>query len=268
MSGCQWFNRGNEDKALARVDDRILFMDAVREEIDFTNAEDSANLIESYVDNWVKEQLLIKKAKQNLSEEEINFDRQLESYRNSLIIYAYENQLVSQKLDSQIADSSIKNYYLKNSSNFELKEPLIQGRFLQLIASAPKQDSIYKWISGNLIDYEEDLGKYCTQFASNCQLDTSKWTSITSLAGIFPTKGAADLLESISLGYNVISDSITVLILDVKSIAHAGKTAPMSYVEPKIRSIIRNKKRLKLIANAKKEIYEEATLKKKYEVYY
>ncbi len=268
FASCGWFKESDDGAALARVDDKYLFIKDLFDEVDFSNSSDSAELIENYIDNWVKEQLLIFKAKQNLSEDELNFDKQIENYLNSLIVYAYENKLVTQKLKAEIADTTIKNYYDKNSANFELSEPLIKGRYIHLISSAPKQDSIKKWILGELVDDELYLSEYCTQFANDCQLDPEKWLAISSLANKFINKNTEELLNSISLGYNLLSDSSTVLIVDVEEIAHTGDIAPLTYVKSQIKSIIRNKNRSKLLAKARKEIYEEATLKKKYEIYY
>lgn len=267
LNACQWFNRDGDEDALARVGDYYLYKKDAMEAINFSNNSDSSQLIETYVDNWVRDQLLIQKALQNLPESDIDFNKQLESYRNSLIVYAYENQLVFQKLDTLVDARIVEKYYENNSANFELREPIFQGRYIQFIAAAPNQDSLDIWMKGHLLEDNEKLEGYCTQFSTRFQLDTVAWTSFSTLAKFLLEKNTKELLREMKLGYNTIKDSTTLLKMDVREIMKTGEIAPIDYVAPKIKSIIRNKRKIELIAKAKEEIFEEATLKKSYEVY-
>lgn len=267
FTACGFFSGNSNEEVIARVGDHYLTEEMLYESISLKGVDDSSTLIENYIDSWVKEQLLIQKAMQNLSTDEVNFEKQLESYRNSLIIYTYENKLVEQKLDTSVSDADVDQYYQENKSNFDLNERLYKGRYIKLINTAPRQDSLKYWLFSNLSDFNLNLADYCTQFASNCQLDTNQWIPISTFATIFPSKSSTELIEDLSLGVNIISDSTTTLLLDLKAIINAGEAAPVEYVKGQIKGIIRNKRRLKLIANAKQEIYEEATLKKKYDVY-
>lgn len=267
ITACGFFDGSGNEEVVARVGDHYLTKDELYESVNLKGGEDSTAIIENYIDSWVKEQLLIQKALQNLSAEEVNFEKQLNSYRNSLIIYSYENKLVEQKLDTAVSDEEVEAYFKANKSNFDLNETIYQARYIKFINSAPRQDSIKHWLFSGVGDFNLKLADYCTQFASNCQLDTSLWIPISNFSAIFPAKSTSELVEDLSLGANIVSDSTTSLLVDVKTIVHSGETAPVEYVADKIKGIIRNKRRLKLIANAKQEIYEEATLKKKYDVY-
>lgn len=267
FTACGFFNGKGDDQIVARVGDHYLTEEMLFESINLKGVEDSSTVIENYIDSWVKEQLLIQKAMQNLSAEEVNFEKQLESYRNSLIIYTYENKLVEQKLDTAVSQRDIQAYFEQNESNFDLSESLYKARYIKFINTAPRQDSLKYWFFGGLSDYEVNLTDYCTQFALSCQLDSNLWVPISTFNSVFPSKTTTELLEDLSLGANILSDSSVTLLVDVKEIINAGETAPVDYVRDQIEGIIRNKRRLKLIANAKQEIYEEATLKKKYDVY-
>lgn len=267
LNACQWFNRDGDEDPLARVGDYYLYMKDAMEAINFSNNSDSSQLIETYVDNWVRDQLLIQKALQNLPESDIDFNKQLESYRNSLIVYAYENQLVFQKLDTLIDEEIMEKYYKNNSANFELRETIFQGRYIQFIAAAPHQDSLDIWLKGHLLEDNEKLESYCTQFSTRYQLDTLAWTSFATLAKFLPEKNAKTLFYKVHTGYNMIKDSTIFLKMDVRKKMVTGEIAPLEYVIPQIKSIIRNKRKIELIAKAKEEIFEEATLKKSYEVY-
>ena len=49
--------------------------------------------------------LLLNKAELNLTDEEKNVEQQIENYRSSLLIYAYEQSYIRQHLDTVVTDT-------------------------------------------------------------------------------------------------------------------------------------------------------------------
>jgi len=266
FSSCELFEPKDDREVIARVGDNYLYEEDVE---DLKVEDDSAGtavLIQKYIDNWVKEQLLLKKALQNLSEEQVDFEAQLNNYKNSLLIYAYENLLVKQKLDTNISKTQLKAYYKNNEQNFKLKEQLIKGKLVQLLNSAPMQDSLNLWIFHEGDKYTRQLNEYCTQFTMNCHLDTSEWIPFSTIRNLLPLTYQVEQID-INLGKNVLSDTMQTTVINVMNQRFPGQLAPLSYVSDQIKSIIRNKRKLQLLSKAREEIYEEATLKKQYEIY-
>ena len=134
---CSYFTESAKDEEVARVGEKYLMLSTINEITNDLTQEDSQKVASSYIDNWIKEELLIQKAIQNLSEDQLNFEQQLEDYKNSLIIYAYENALVRQKLDTIVDDKQVQQYYYSNTANFILKEDLASCQMLKCKASAP-----------------------------------------------------------------------------------------------------------------------------------
>ena len=73
-----------------------------------------------FIEKWVRNQLLLNKAEINLTDEEKNVEQQIENYRSSLLIYAYEQSYLRQNLDTVVTDKEIEDYYKENQSNFIL----------------------------------------------------------------------------------------------------------------------------------------------------
>lgn len=259
---CNFFSPEEEKTAVARVGNAFLYQEDLSN-FSFISEEDSINKVKSYIDSWIKEQLLLQKALDNLNQEQSNFEEQLKNYKNSLLIYAFENQIVKQKLDTSISTRECLNYYNNNRQNFKLNETIVKCIFIQFLSSAPKQDSLNTWIKS--ADYSDKLLQYCTQFASNCHLDTSKWISANKVKELvaFPL----DDKELFTTGEKKIGDSLQTIVLKVYNVKRKDDIAPLKYVEEKIESIILNKRKIQLIAKVKEEIMEEATLKEKYEIY-
>jgi len=266
FSSCQLFEPKDSREALARVGENFLYAEDIEEIAVEGDSVETGLLVQNYIDNWVKEQLVLQKALQNLSAQQVDFQEQLDNYKNSLLIYAYENLLVKQKLDTAVSDKELKKFYNNNEQNFKLKEQLIKGKLVQLLNSAPMQDSLNTWIFSDEYDYSEKLNDYCTQFAMNCNLDTSKWIPFSAIRNLLPFTYQLEQVE-INLGKNVLSDTLQTTVINVMKQRFPGEMAPLSYVTDQIKSIIRNKRKLQLLSKAREEIFEEATLKEQYEIY-
>lgn len=265
LCSCSFFSDDESEFAIARVGENYLYENDL-EGLSFDEDVDSAAIVQSFIDNWIKEQLLIKKALQNLNQNQIDFEKQLQNYKNSLVIFAYENQLIRQKLDTNVSTAEVEQYYEANKANFKLKNKVLEARFVKIINSAPSKDSMQYWLFSRRELFREDLEDYCTQFAKQCQIDTAVWIPINDVVRILPPTIDIESL-SLTLSKNVISDSTETLLLDIYDIKDAGQSSPIYLVKDQIKGIIRNKRKLQLLAKVKEEIYEDATLKKEYEVY-
>jgi len=105
------------DPVLARAFDNELHWSDLRQVIPVSSTEmDSAALAQRYITNWSRDQVLVHRAEQNLGEEQKDFVAQLEDYRKDRLIYAYEEALVSQKLDTVVSDPEIEAYWKENEA--------------------------------------------------------------------------------------------------------------------------------------------------------
>lgn len=264
LASCNLFESKDDKVKIARVGEEYLYLSDL-DNFSGDDAEDSTIQAEAYIDSWVKEQLLLQKALVNLTEEQSNFEEQLKNYKNSLLIYAFENQLIRQKLDTLVSDSEFKEYYENYKQNFKLKDDLVNAKFVQFLNSAPRQDSLRYWMFREEEHANEYLAEYCTQFALSCQLDEALWVPFTKIKEL--SQLSTDKNLYLSKGKNEIADSLQTILLDVYELRKEGDIAPLSYVKEQIRSIILNKRKTQLISKAKEEIFEDAILKEQYEIF-
>ena len=71
------------------------------------HGKDSLDMIKSYVQSWIENQVMLRQSENNLEAEQKNFEREIESYRNSLVVYTYQKEFVRQKLDTSVSDNEI-----------------------------------------------------------------------------------------------------------------------------------------------------------------
>ena len=117
MVSCKSPENGSEgqagEKPIARVFEKKLFLS------DFSanmprqlNIKDSLLFVNTYVEQWILNELLRHQAENNLLPEQKNIEKEIDEYRKNLLVYRYETELVNQKLDTSVSQQEIETYYI------------------------------------------------------------------------------------------------------------------------------------------------------------
>jgi hypothetical protein len=232
-----------------------------------TPAKDSTDLIRKYIDNWIRESLVKQKAESNLTDEQKDVEKQLRDYRNSLITYTYEKELVKQKLDTIVADSEIEEYYNNNQSDFELKDNIIKVVYVKVDKKAPGIEKLKKWYKSDNLKDREQLASYCHQFASNFYLDDSSWLLFDDLLKEIPIQTYNKELFLQNNRFVEVSDSLNDYFVNIKGFKIRNSLSPLGFEKDNIKNIILNKRKLQLISKMKEDVYNDAANNKKIEIY-
>ena len=124
-------NHQDDKTPIAKVYDKVLFLDDVKEIMPGQlSKEDSVLFVNSYINKWAKEQLLLQKAKINLQEENENINALVNQYRQDLLINKYKEAVVEQELDTLVTEVNIENFYTTNKDIFRLNEELVKFRYI------------------------------------------------------------------------------------------------------------------------------------------
>ena len=254
--------------AIARANNVFLYADELKDIIPpGTIAKDSMEIINQYIDNWIRESLVIQKAEDNLNEEQKKVEKQLQDYRNSLITYTYEKELVKQKLDTIIADTEIETYYNNNKADFELKDNIIKVIYIKVNKKAPGIDKLKKWYTSDNLKDREQLASYCHQFAENFYLDDNSWLLFDDLLKEIPIQTYNKELFLQNNTYVEVSDSLSDYFVNIKGFKIRNSLSPLAFEIENIRNIILNKRKLELINKMKQDIYNDAANNNKIEIY-
>ncbi|HOY31942.1 MAG TPA: hypothetical protein PKW80_08700 [Bacteroidales bacterium] len=255
-----------KDDALARVYDKYLYVSDVQGVLPSNISEnDSAGMLQEYIDNWIHQQLIVEQAERNLSKDEKDFSRQLEDYKNSLIIFRYESKLISQKLDTTVSDDEIVQYYEKNKANFELKENIVKVIYVKMPkntpAAAPRQ-----LIRSDKPQDQKKLQDFCHKYAVNYYLDDQNWLLFNDILKEIPihTYNQEEYLKNNRI--IEIQDSAYTYLMNIKGFMIKESLSPLSFERNNIRSIIINGRKLKLIENMRNDVYNDALKKGNFEI--
>jgi len=272
IAGCSYFkkdeNREGKQETVARVFDKLLYKNDIARVIPSkTSTEDSIMMAKSFIDNWIRQNVVLHKAETNLTDEQKNVEKRLEEYRNSLITYIYESELIRQKLDTVVKDDEIEKYYSSNPRNFELKDNIIKAIYVKTKKDAPKLDKLRTWYKSNSSKDLLQLEEYCHQFATDFYLDDKTWLLFDNLLKKIPIK-TYDKEEYLQNNrYIEIEDSNDIYFVNIKGFMIKESLSPLSFEKENIRSLIINKRKQQLVQEMEKAAYDLAMKNNDVEIY-
>lgn len=263
-------DKAKDDNILARVYDKYLHASDLQGNVpQGLTGKDSLIAAKNYINNWVRQQLLIEQAERNLTEEQKDFRKQLDSYRNSLITYQYESLLIKQKLDTVVHDSIIRNYYEQNASNFELRDNILIANYVVLSADSSNAGEFRELLKSDEPEDLEMLQFKCEQSAVDCYLNREKWISMRELMQQLPIKTYDEENFLRSNPYTEIRDENLSLVYLLRIIDYrlAKDKPPLSYEKQRIRRIILNKRKTALVKQMEKQIFNSALESNEIEIF-
>ncbi len=256
------------EQELAKVGVYTLFLSDVLADIQLTPEKDSAAQVKLYINNWVKNHVVLQKAETELYSEEKKFSKQLEEYRNSLMRYAYEQKYVRDNLDTVVGEKEIAAFYNQNARNFELKEDVVRVRYVLLNKNKIKfKAKLKSLLTSNTVKAKKEFITFCAKNKLDCYWNDSTWVFFDEFRNIVPLKSYnnEDFLRSTK--YYECNDSLKLDLMYFTNFKIKDSASPIDFEREKIKRIILNQRKLKLIEEMEIKVYDEALKEGDVEVY-
>jgi len=258
----------NEDnkKVIASVNEKDLLLSEVIKEMPKAT-EDSVFFVEHYMNLWIRKQLMIYHAEINLSSDLLNYEKQIEEYRSSLLIYAYQQELINQNFDTTIVLEAVTDYYNQYKEEFKLNNNIFMGRYIVVDKSAPKLSKLSKWYKSDKQEYIVELEDYCQQFAKEYYLVDSNWQYFSVINNKLPKiiKEEEFFLKNIKGVY--FEDNQFLHYIYIKDYKIKGSISPLAFEKEKIRNVLLNKNKIKYLKQLEDELYQNGIALKKIKIY-
>ena len=270
ISSCGNLLNGSEDQTpIARVGDTYLYKHEVEGLIseDMTPA-DSAAFMTNFINNWATRQLLLTKASINLPEDKLEeFNRLVEDYRKDLYTRAYKEALVSQGQDTTVSQSELERFYDLQKENFRLKEKILKLRFVEIPLQFLNKDEVISGLKGFEADDRSYLDSVGIQFRK-LNFNDSLWVPLSRVMQEIPPLNADNEDRYLKKSqFFELQDPSGVYLVYIKDILQVNEVAPLPYVEPSIRQVILNRRKLDFIKKLETEIIDEATKENEFEIF-
>jgi hypothetical protein len=259
LSACSGlFKSDADDRIVATANDKELRISELAERIPGGLSErDSLTLVENYIAKWVQNEILIQKAKESLSSGEQDFSKQLDEYRNSLLLFSLEQKLVSQYLDTVVTDAQIETYYFENKSQFELKGNIVKFDFIKLSKRSRYAREFRNLLKGTGPDNVIRLAQYAEKYATDYWFAT-EWVSFNDLLNEMPLEVDNQALFLRRTQYAEAEDEMFLFLVRINDFKTADSISPLEFEKDKIRNIILNSRKIELIEKKRQEFIDQA----------
>ncbi|MEP3211519.1 MAG: peptidyl-prolyl cis-trans isomerase [Maribacter sp.] len=259
----------DETGPIARVGESYLYKEDIASLLyDGMTKGDSATIVTNFINNWATKQLLLTKAKINLPEDKLaEFDALVADYQTDLYTRAYKDALVQQAADSMVTETQLKRFYENEKENFRLQERLVKIRFVQLPKRFLNKDEVTKRLKSfkkKDIAYLDSIG---VQF-KKLNFNDSLWVSASRVINEIPPLTLENQDKYLKKSqFFELEDALGVYLAMVTGVLQVNDVAPLSFIEPTIKQVLINRRKLNYIRQLETEVIDEAIKEKEFEVY-
>ena len=250
---------------LASAFDKNLYYDDVVLELPSNNI-DTSLFIEKYIEEWVSDQVMLKQALINIDEDDY-IDASVEKFKNSLLIFEYQKELINQNFDTTISSVEILDYYNNNIDKFKLDQNIFKGRLVIIDKNAPNLKSLYNNFKSNDDDEIDDLISYCMLYALEYYVNDSSWNYFSSIKRKLPKNISETKIFYSKRKYDIVEDDNFLYLLFIKDFKFKGSISPFSVEKDKIKSFILNENKISYIKMLEKNIVNDAKLSNDIKIY-
>lgn len=267
-SSC-WRDNGKKEDSVARVNESYLPISEIETLVPLgTMPEDSISIVKNYLDSWATKQLLLDAAAFNLSDEKKEEIQELvDNFKTDLLTTAYLDLLVREKVDTVIRDADLRRYYEENKERLLTDDVLVQLRYVNVMNGNTNLSTIKKYfMSSKKEDFSklEDLSLQMKSYA----LNDSIWVSVHQIYDRLPFITPENISTYLSGNmFYEVQDSVSTYMVKVYKVLDKKSIAPYDFIKPTLEMMLLNNRKMELMRKLQKDILDDATKNKKYEVY-
>ena len=258
---------GEKDHAIARVFDKYLYESDIYDIVPTgTTPDDSAAIVANYIQQWIQQMVVIEKAEKNISD---NFEKELQNYKNSLLTYNYERQIVDQQLDTNVPDTAIQNYYNLHRETFTLKNNILRAVYVKMPAKSKNIQKIRNILSGNDLSDKNimELERLAANEATAYNFDQSAWISFLDFQSIIPVKTYNEEFYLKNIKNIFFSDNDNTYIAKILESKVTDDISPIEFEYQNIKSIILNQRKVEIVGQMRANLLKKAEADKEIEIF-
>lgn len=276
LASCEYLQVKDPDPAdqpevlpIARVHNTFLYPSDV-EGIVKPNVPkaDSTAVMSRFVRAWVKKQLMLEEAAAKIDFDEAELERKILDYRYALMVYQYQKYHVEQTLDENVSETEISEYYSEHQDNFQLKQPIIRGKFVRLSLEAPQVDQFRIQLRSDQAQDREEIKSYCFRFAESYSLDDSTWMNFAEMVKGSPWNALEDKSAFLQDNKFVeVTDEQYRYFLKINDFKGVDELSPLEFVRDQIHQVILNRRKVALTDQLEEDVYDRALNNNDFEIF-
>ena len=261
------FVSDDNTKNIARYGESFLSKEEFQSLIQGVKTNDSISMVNSIINNWAIEKILIERAELNLNETKLQKIQSLaEDYKSNLLSEAYLEALVNSTINLEVDSIEILNLYENNKSLFDLNEDIFKLVYVELPLDFSDTYVVRSKIKRFKRDDQIFLDSISFRFKS-FSLTTEEWITQNSLTQKFPFLTNYNYRSLKNYNFFQFKDSLSLYLIKIKESVKKGDISPIDYVLPTLEYMSLNKRKKELMLSIKTDILKDALEKNKLEIY-
>ena len=230
-------------------------------------AEDSLLFIDQIVNNWIQEQIVLQKAEEVLPQEAKDVEDRLEKYRKALIIYAYEQQFIKERLDTAVSLIEIEEYYAVHEDDFILKDYIVKALYLKISKGTPDVEKPQLHFK---LEQETDVNEmryYADLYAVQFHYDPEQWLFFEDVLKVIPLQGVNTESFIRKKKKTMFEDENFIYFINITDFTLKDAISPLSFEKEKIKTILLNLRTIDLRNKLREDLYNDAIKAQQVETY-
>ncbi len=127
LSSCK-----QKDTVVAEAYHAKLYLSQLAAQIpDSFSPADSAQLAQILIEDWIKQQIILHEAKQALPLKSQNFEKEIDEYKNTLLVNTYFNFLTSDSGQFTVSDDELEQFIKKYESRYTVNREIIKINYVK-----------------------------------------------------------------------------------------------------------------------------------------
>lgn len=219
--------------------------------------DDSVAIVDNYIEQWIRQQVILHKAEKNVKQD---FGRELQEYKNNLVTYAYERQIIDQLLDTNITEGQLTDYYENHKTDFLLKSSIVKAVYVTLPSKSPmvvKLKNIaskHNFSDNDIVEMEEIASR--NGLRGYFEADT--WIPFFTLQTSVPI---TTYNEALFLKQNrsiVLKDDSLTYVVRIVDYKVTDDVAPLETQVDNIRAILLNHRKIEILDKLHADLLKDA----------
>ncbi len=253
-----------QKKIIAKVGFAYLYAEDLQGIDKGFSREDSLARTQFFIQRWVEDELLWQVAQSAVSETEL-MRAQVERYRRTLILQAYNENLIKDELDTTFSNQQIADYYQQNKSDYANAEALVRCHFIKIAINSPEADKVKGWFEEDSKLYFKQIQTACVDKATAIALSENTWLPLNNILQHIPNKLQPDSPEKgLSLSE---ADANFYYLFRIFEYEPAGGYRPLVTVKEEIKTILLFQRQKELLDQKRTQIYINAENEQRFELY-
>ncbi len=248
------------EEVLAEYNGKFLYKTDIPEDIlgKFKEGGDSTGLLKSFIDKWLENQVMVAIAEENLSDAEKNKEKLIEDYRNSLLIYEYQQKLMRENLDTAVTESEIAAFYKDNSETFLLRKNIVKIKYVKILKQKADLNKLKKLMQTASPENDKVLMALAESNAENFYLD-SNWLYLDDITKEIPLDENYNQQRFLANNKFIqIEENNMLYLLYIIDFRIKNAISPLAFERDKIKDILLYKRQLNFLKDNQKKLFDKA----------